>query len=147
MVRIYSNTPYIPRGMSHSLYLDVGTFSGGVASTQFLLDKLCLFQCLPINSTNVLLPHEEGEEWLGMCCHLPEVLRGGALRRNTIFLIQSLCQFPCWLLLCFWKSAPRLREDLTVTLPVPRQKEGLGTMPLSNSYRKPLKLELNWNVS
>ena len=30
VVRRYSNTPYIPQGMIHSLYLDVGTFSGGV---------------------------------------------------------------------------------------------------------------------
>ena len=36
VVRRYSNTPYIPRGMSCSLYLDVDTLSGGAASAQFL---------------------------------------------------------------------------------------------------------------
>ena len=42
VVRRYSNIPYIPRGMSHSLFLDMGTISGGTASAQFPLDKLCL---------------------------------------------------------------------------------------------------------
>ena len=40
VVRNYSNTPYIPRGTSHSLYLDMGTLSGGMFSTQFSTGKV-----------------------------------------------------------------------------------------------------------
>ena len=36
VVRRYSNTPYVPRGMSNALHLDIGSFFGGIASTQFL---------------------------------------------------------------------------------------------------------------
>ena len=32
VVRWYTNTPYIPRGTSHSLYLDMSILSGGIAS-------------------------------------------------------------------------------------------------------------------
>ena len=39
VIRRYSNTPYIPRGTSCAFYLDMGTFSGGAASAQFLLDR------------------------------------------------------------------------------------------------------------
>ena len=74
VVRRYSNTPYIPRGMSHSLYLDVGTFSEGAASTQFQLDWLHLCWLLHFNRTDVLLPHEVGEERLETYPHLPEIL-------------------------------------------------------------------------
>ena len=42
VVRRYSNTPYIPRGMSHSLFLDVGTLQGGISSTLFPLHRLHL---------------------------------------------------------------------------------------------------------
>ena len=42
VVRRYSNIPYIPQGMSHSLNLDVGTLSGGTSSAQFPLDQLCV---------------------------------------------------------------------------------------------------------
>ena len=76
VVRRYSNTPYIPRGTSCSLYLDVGTFSGGVASAQFPLDRLHLHWLLPFNGTDVLVPCEEGEERLGMYTHLSKVLWG-----------------------------------------------------------------------
>ena len=42
VVSRYSYTPYIPQWTSCSLYLDVGTLSGGTSSAQFPLDRLCL---------------------------------------------------------------------------------------------------------
>ena len=74
VVRRYSNTPYIPRGISHSPYLDVGTFSGGIASAQFPLDRLCLHWLFPFSEFEVLLPHEVGEEELKTYPHLQEFL-------------------------------------------------------------------------
>ena len=78
VVRRYSNTPYIPKGMSHSLYLDVDTLTGGTTSTQFPLDRLCLHQLLPFNRTEVLLPCGEGKERLETYPHLPEILWEGS---------------------------------------------------------------------
>ena len=60
VIRRYPNTPYIPRGTSCSLYLDVGPFLGGIASTQFPLDRLNLCQVLSFSESEVLLPHEVG---------------------------------------------------------------------------------------
>ena len=57
-MRRYSNTPYIPRETSHSLYLDMTCLSGGVASAQFSLDRLHLCWLLPFSKTEVLLPIE-----------------------------------------------------------------------------------------
>ena len=74
VVRRYSNTPYIPRGMSHVLYLDMGTFSGGIASAQFPLDRLHLCQLLPFSKSEVLLQCEVGEEGLKTYPNLPEFL-------------------------------------------------------------------------
>ena len=62
VVRRYSNTPYIPRGMSHLLYHDKGNLSRGTSSAQFPLDRLHLCQLIPFSRTELLLPHEEGEE-------------------------------------------------------------------------------------
>ena len=76
VVRRYSNTPYIPKGTSHSPYLDVGPFSWGVASTQFPLDRLHLHQLLSINRTDMLLPCEEGEERMGTYPHLSQDTMG-----------------------------------------------------------------------
>ena len=42
VVRRYSNTPCIPWGMSHSLYLDVDNLSGCASFAQFPLDRLHL---------------------------------------------------------------------------------------------------------
>ena len=74
MVRRYSNTPYIPRGMSHSLYLDMSALSGGIAFTQFPLHRLGLCWLLPFSKTEVLLPIEVGGEDLKMYHYLPEFL-------------------------------------------------------------------------
>ena len=77
VVRRYSNTPCIPQGMICLFYLDVGTFSGGITSAQFLLDRLHLHWLLPISRTDILLPHEVGEEGLETYSHLPEFLWDG----------------------------------------------------------------------
>ena len=74
VVRRYSNTLYIPRGMSQVLYLDMDTFSEGVASAQFPLDRLFLHQLLPFSKSEVLLPSEVGEEGLKTYPHHPEFL-------------------------------------------------------------------------
>ena len=55
-------------------YLDMGTFFGGVASTQFPLDRLHLCWLLPFRKLAVLLPSEVGEEGLKTDPHLPEFL-------------------------------------------------------------------------
>ena len=73
-MRRYSNTPYIPRGTSCSLYLDVGSLKGGTSSTQFPLNRLHLHQLIPFTRAELLLLHEEGEERLEMYPHLPEIL-------------------------------------------------------------------------
>ena len=45
VLRRYSNTPYIPRGTLHSLYLDVGTFSGTLLLPKFpQTGCICAFQ-------------------------------------------------------------------------------------------------------
>ena len=77
VVRKYSNTPYIPKGMAHSLYLEVDSLSGGATSTQFPLDRLHLHWLLPVNRTEVLLPHEVREEGLETYPHHPEILWEG----------------------------------------------------------------------
>ena len=74
VVRRYSNTTYMPQGMSHSLYLDVGTLSGCTSSAQFPLDRLCLCWLIPFSRTEVLLPPKEGEQSQEMNPHLPEIM-------------------------------------------------------------------------
>ena len=61
IVRRYTNTPCIPQGSSHLLYLDVNTISGGTSSTQFPLDQLHICKLLPFPETEVVLPQEEVE--------------------------------------------------------------------------------------
>ena len=77
-VRRYCNTPYIPQGTIYSLYQDMGTFSGGITSVQFLLDRVHLCWLLPVSRTDVLLPHEVGEEGYETYPHLPEFLWDGS---------------------------------------------------------------------
>ena len=74
VVRRHSNTPHIPRGTAHSLYLDVGTLSWGASSAQFPLDRLHLCHLFPFTRNGVLLPCEEGEERLQTYPHLLEIL-------------------------------------------------------------------------
>ena len=93
VVRRYSNTPFIPYGVIHSLYLDVGILSGGVTSAQFLLDRLHLWWLLPISRTDVLLPHKVREEGLETY-PISQSSYGMVCRKNIIFPIPSPCQFP-----------------------------------------------------
>ena len=72
----YSNTPYIPQGMIHSLYLDVGSMSGCITSAQFPLDSLCLCWLLSISTTEVLLPCEVGGRGVGDIPPSPRVPMG-----------------------------------------------------------------------
>ena len=74
VVRRYTNTPYIPWGTSHFLYLDMSTLSGGASSTQFPLDWLHLHSLLPFSDTEVVLPQGEGEVALKVFPHSWEVL-------------------------------------------------------------------------
>ena len=60
--------------MSHALYLDMGTFSGGGVSAQFPLDRLYLCWLLPFSEIEVLLPSMVGGEGLEMYPNLPEFL-------------------------------------------------------------------------
>ena len=71
---MYNNTPYIPQGISHLVYLDVSTLSEGASSAQFPLDWLCVCRLLPFSETEVVLPREEGEVGLKVFSHSQEVL-------------------------------------------------------------------------
>ena len=84
LVRRYSYTSYFPRGMSHLLYLDVDTLSGGATSTQFPLDRLHLHWLLPFSRSEVLLPHEVGEEGLEAYPLLPEFLWEGLDKEHCL---------------------------------------------------------------
>ena len=57
----YTNTPFIPWGISRLLYLNGSDLPGGTSSSQFPLNCLCLQNLLPYSKTKVLLPHGEGE--------------------------------------------------------------------------------------
>ena len=107
VVRRYSNTPYIPKGMSHALYLDMGTFPRGTASVQFPTDRLITsLQHLRFAAT--MWGGGRGVE------DFPPISQssyGIVQQRNTIFPIPSPCESPCPLLCHLWKSAPRLRKD------------------------------------
>ena len=60
--------------MSCVLFLDVGTFLGGIASTQLPLGRLHLCWLLPFSESEVLLPSKVGEESLKTYPYLPEFL-------------------------------------------------------------------------
>ena len=83
--RTHSNTPYIPRGTCHSLYLDVGSLSGGASSTQFPLYRLHLHWQLPFTRSKLLLPCEEGDDRLEMYPHLPEILWESSAEEHPSF--------------------------------------------------------------
>ena len=123
VVRRYSNIPYIPWGTSHSLYLDMGTLSGGSCSPQLPLDRLCLHWLIPFSRTKVLLPHEEGEEGLDKYPHFPEILWKSAEEEHCLSNLISL---------------------LVPTLAPPTHlEEGTQTEGGSGFYRMPIKPELN----
>ena len=130
-VRRYSNTSYIPQGMIHSPYLDVGTFSGGITSALFRLDRLHLCWLLPISRTDVLLPHTVGKRgWR----HTPisQSSYGIVWRRNTIFPIPSPCQFPCWQIIHNWEEGAQT-EGGSDCHPFSTQTEGVRLPPISQT--------------
>ena len=133
--------------MTHSLYLDMGTLSGGITSTQFPLDRLHLCWLLPFSRTEVLLPCKVGEEGLETYCHLQEFLWDSLRGGTPSFWSHLPVSSPCQLLLCHWKRAPRLREGQTIIPPVPRQREGWASTHSLNSYRTTIRPEFNWNMS
>ena len=112
MVRRYSNTPYIPRGMSHALYVDIGAFFGDVASTQFPLDRLHLCQLLPFSKSEVLLPSKVGEAGLKMYPHLHKFLWDGSEGEHHLSGPISLSiPLPMLASASLMKVCTRLRED------------------------------------
>ena len=110
VVRRYSNTPYIPRGTSHSLHLDMGNLSGGVASTQFSLDRLHLYPA-SIQQNRGATAHWGERRGFKDILPSPQSSYGIVWRRITIFLVPFLCQSPWQPLHCFWKCASRPREE------------------------------------
>ena len=143
---ILSNTPYIPWGMIHSIYLDMGTFSGGLTLVQFPLDRLHLCWLLPISRIKVLLPHEGGGKRGWRHTPVSQSSYGMVQRRNIIFPIPAPCHFPCQLLHnC--KRVLRLREGQTIIQLVPKQR-GSGYHPSlkllqdNNQARSQLEYEL-----
>ena len=145
VVRRYSNTPYIPRGMVHSLYLDVDSLSGGISSAQFPLDRLHLHQLLPFNRTEVLLPHKVGEEVLGDIPPSPRVPMGGFERGTS----------------SFWSHLPVGTSSGSSSTtgrghpdqggpdhhPTSTQREGQATTHPSNFYKTTIRPGLYWNMS
>ena len=134
----------------------MGALSKDIASAKFHLDRLHLCWLLPFSKTEVLLPIKLAEEGLKTYPHLPGFLWDSLEEDHHLSGPISLS--PCQLLHCFWKCAPRPREDLIATLPahghkvgwavilpVLRQKGWDITLPLS-FCRKPIKPEPNWNV-
>ena len=117
IVRRYTNTPYIPWGSSHLLYLDVSTLSGGASSAQFPLDWLCLPRLLPFSDTEVVLPWEEGEMGFKVFS-IYERLCGKAQKRNTASPTQFHCQSLQQTLIPIEKRVPRWREDWAFNLPL-----------------------------
>ena len=137
----YSDTPYIPWGIIHSLYLDMGTFSGGFTLAQFPLDKLHLWWLLPISRTGVFLPCKVGEEGLEIYLHLPDFLWDGLGEEHHLFNPIPLSVTPL--------TTPSQLEENTQTRkgsgchPTSTQMEaGQGTTHASNSYRTTTRSEL-----
>ena len=74
VVKMFANSPYLPREFSSFLYLDVTTLSSGALTAQFPLDQLCLWWLLPSSQTQVVLPCEAEDEELKDCPILQEML-------------------------------------------------------------------------
>ena len=63
VVKVFTNSPYLPWQSFSSPYLDVTTFSDGTLTAKFPLGLLHLHWLLPYSSTQVMLPHEkEGDK-------------------------------------------------------------------------------------
>ena len=145
VVNRYSNTPYIPWGTTHSLYLDVGTFPGGVTSTQLPLDRPSLCWLLLLAGLRCFY-HVKWGKWGWRHTPISQSSYWMVWRRNTIFPIPSPCQFPCWLLLHNWRGTQT--EGGSDCCHASTQMEGgQATTHPSNSYRTTTRPEFNWNIS
>ena len=74
VVKIFTNSPYLPQGSSSFLYLDITTLSLGTLTAQFPLDQLCLWQLLPYSPTQVILAQEAEDEGLKVYAIFQEAL-------------------------------------------------------------------------
>ena len=61
MMKIFTNSPYIPQGSFGLSFLDVATLLEGASTIQFPLPQLHLCQLLLYSSTQVILPKKEKE--------------------------------------------------------------------------------------
>ena len=149
VVRRYSNTPYIPRVMSHTLYLDMDTFSRGIASAQFPLDRLHLCWLLPFSESEVQQPNEGREEGLKTCPHLPEFLwdrleeehhLSNPISLSIPLLAPALLLEECTQTKVGLNSQPCLHPDRRVRVSIFSQTSmGIQSSQLSRRHRNWLK--------
>ena len=144
VVRRYSNTAYIPRGMSCALYLDMDTFSRGVASTQFPLDRLHLSWLHPFSKSEVLLPSKVEEEGLKMYPHLWEFLWDRVEKEHCFSSLISL-SIPLMAPALLLKVWIQTKEGLDSHSACIHTEGGLGCHPASTQteglgYHPSLKL-------
>ena len=74
VVKIFTNSPYIPHGSFSFPYLDVTTLAVGMFAAQFPLAWLWLYRLLPFSSTQVVLPCERDDRELKVYPFLQEAL-------------------------------------------------------------------------
>ena len=154
VVRRYSNTPYIPRGTSHALYMDIGTFFGVHCINAFPFRQAAFVTgCFQFSETDILLPSMVGgDRFEDVCHHLPEFLWDSLEEEHhlsgaclSVISLASSCfasgrvhtdqgrirQQPC--------LHPDRRWVRLVILLVPRQKGWGITLPI-NFCRKPSRV-------
>ena len=132
-----------------SLYLDVGTFSGGHYPSTIPVGQAA-FACwlLFISRTDALLPHEVGEDGYGDILPSPRVPMGWFRGRTLSFWSHLPVSSP----IANSSSAIGRRSLQTKggsdCHPASTQmRGGQATTHLSNSYRTAPRLGLNWNMS
>ena len=64
VVKIFTNSPYLPQGSFGFPYLDMTTLTADMLGAQFSLAQLHLCRLLPFSSTQVVLPCEKDNEEL-----------------------------------------------------------------------------------
>ena len=104
VVRRYSNTHYIPRGISHALYLDMGTFPRGHYFHPISPGQVASVLAIPFSESEVLLPNEVEEEGLKTYPILPEFLCKRSEEEHNV-------SNPISLSIPLPAPAPRPRED------------------------------------
>ena len=135
VVRRYTNTPYIPQGTSHFLYLDMSTLSGCTSSAQFPLDWLLWLLyagcCLSLRLRwSCLVKRGVG---LKVYPHSWEVLWKSP-KRNTASLTQFHCQSPHLLSFLIKNRVLRQRKNWAITQP-------------SSNCKISIKQGFSWNAS